>query len=114
MTAIRKLFGPEHVHNAASLKTIMKELSAADGVRDMRKAPSPSNLLGAANAANDVDDCVAKMQRMMQGIANSVGSSEYESAYGTAASSSDSVLSVKTRQRQERKDRKKKKEEKRL
>jgi len=114
MTAIRKLFGPEHVHTAASLKTTTKELCAANGVRDMRKAPSPSNLLGAANAADDVDNRVAKMQRMMQGIANSVGSSEYESAYGTAASFSHSELSGETRQRQERKERKRKKEEKGL
>ena len=109
MTTIRKLFVPEHVHTAASLKTIMKELSTADGVRNMRKAPSPSNLLGAANATDNVDDRVTKMQRMMQGIANSVDLSEYESAYGTAASSSNSELSGETRQRQERKERKKKK-----
>ena len=39
MTAICKLFGHQYFHTAASLKTTMKELSAVDGVCDMRQAP---------------------------------------------------------------------------
>ena len=64
MTAIHKMFGHQYVHTAASLKTIMKELSAADGICDTWQAPSPSNLFGnngTANTTDNVNDRVTKM-----------------------------------------------------
>ena len=92
----------------------MKELDSAYGICDMRQAPSPSNLPGndgTANAVDDVDNCVAQMQRMMHSFLNSVGSLEYESAYG-ATSSPRSKSSGEIRKRQERKVQKKKEEDK--
>ena len=62
MAAICKLFGHKYVHTATSLKAIIKELGSANGIRNMRQALSPSNLLdsnGTANAVDDVDDRVA-------------------------------------------------------
>ena len=56
MTAIRKLFKDSYVHDATSLKAIMTDLNAADGVRDMKKGPLPSNLLGSANAIDKASD----------------------------------------------------------
>ena len=61
MDAIRKLFVHQYVHIATSLKAITKELGSADGVCNMKQAPSSSNLLGSngtANAIDDVDDHV--------------------------------------------------------
>ena len=114
------MFKDSYVHDALSLKAIMTELSVVDGIRDMRKAPAPSNLLGSANAVDDTDDLQSRLRSMIDGMgtnsvgsAASVGSSEYESAYGTANlpySSSDSDSSGEIRKRMERKQRKKKEE----
>jgi hypothetical protein len=123
ITGIRKMFKDSYVHDALSLKAIMAELSVVDGIRDMKKAPAPSNLLGSANAVDSTDDLQSRLREMIDGMggtsnnsvgsAASVGSSEYESAYGTATSpysSSDSESSGETRKRLERRLRKKKDE----
>ena len=65
MAAILKLFGYRCIHTANSLKTIMnmKELGSADGVYDMKAAPSPSSLRSSNGTANAVDNSVAQMKK---------------------------------------------------
>ena len=59
MAAIRKLFGHQYDHTVSPLKAVMKDFGSADGIRAMKKAPSPSNLFGSNGAANTVDDSIA-------------------------------------------------------
>jgi hypothetical protein len=42
MHAIRKKYTYNHMHNAASLQTILMELAGANGVRVLKDAPTPS------------------------------------------------------------------------
>ena len=50
------------MHDAASLQTILKELSGADGVRELKDAPAPS-----AGTAHSVSESVSYLQAMMDG-----------------------------------------------
>ena len=90
MQAIRQLFPYDHVHDATSLKAIMKELSSADGLRVLKEAPSPNEL--STGTANAVEASFTRMQRLIKEGYDSSDYSDYSAAaYETAnAASSDS------------------------
>ena len=51
---IRLRFGYDHVHDATSVNVILTELAAADGVRNLMRAPTPSSVpAGQANHAKE-------------------------------------------------------------
>ncbi len=60
MHTIRKKYTYNHVHNAASLQIILKELVGANGVRVLKDAPAPS-----AETAHLVAKSVSYQQVMM-------------------------------------------------
>jgi hypothetical protein len=106
MQAIRKMYTYNHVHDAASLQVILKELSGADGVRELKDAPAPS-----AGAAHSVTEAVTYLQAMMDGDTDS----EYtESAYGvnTDSDSSEETRKSKRDRKKRSKSRNKDKEDK--
>jgi hypothetical protein len=59
LQAIRKKYPYDHVHNDASLQDILKELAAADSVRNLREAPEPE-------CANAVNEQYSLLQQMIQ------------------------------------------------
>ncbi len=60
MHAIHKKYTYNHVHDAASLQTILTELAGADGVRVLKDAPAPS-----AGMAHSVADSVSFLHSIM-------------------------------------------------
>jgi len=100
MQTIRKSYPYNHVHDATSLQTILKELSGADGVRELKEAPAPST-----GAAHSVTKAVTYLQSMMAGDTDS----EYlELALG-ASTDSDSSEDTRTSKARSGRDKKKKK-----
>jgi hypothetical protein len=98
MHAIRKKYTYNHVHDATSLQTILKELAGADWVRALKDAPAPN-----AGTAHSVANSVSFLNSMM----NIDRESDYtESAYGA---SSDSGSSEERRKSRECKNKKAKK-----
>jgi hypothetical protein len=83
MHAIRKKYMYNHVHDAASLKTILTELVGADGVRVLKDAPAPS-----AGMAHSVADSVSFLHSMMDG--GDTNSEYTESVYGATSTSESS------------------------
>jgi hypothetical protein len=76
MHAIRKKYTYNHVHDAASLQTILTELAGADRLRVLKDAPAPS-----AGTAHSIANSVSFLHSMMDGGDTNL---EYiESAYGT-------------------------------
>jgi len=63
MGKIRLSYGYDYPHDAASVAIILKELAAADAVRDLMAAPAPTtnNNLGQANAAGDAMSHVRRL-----------------------------------------------------
>ncbi len=80
MHAMRKKYTYNHVHNAASLQTILTKLAGANGVRVLKDAPAPS-----AGRAHSMANSVSFLYSMMdKGDTNS----EYtKSTYGATATS---------------------------
>ena len=99
MQNIRKAYPYNHVHDSASLLVILKELSGADGVRELKEAPAPS-----AGSAHSVGEAVTYLQSMMD--ADDTASEYSEAAYGV---STDSDSSEDTRRSKSRSGRDKKK-----
>ena len=71
---IRGAFQAEHVHDAASIVTIMRELAHADATRSLRDAPAPDDEPGTANSI------VEKLSTLFDSV-------EVDSEEGTAAAS---------------------------
>ncbi len=80
MHAICKKYTYNHVHDAASLQTILTELASADGVRVLNDAPAPS-----AGMAHSMADSVSFLHSMMDG--GDTNSEYTESAYGATSTS---------------------------
>ncbi len=80
MHAIRKKYTYNHVHDVASLQTILTELAGANGVRVLKDSPAPS-----AGTVHSVADLVSFLHSMMdRGDTNS----EYtKSAYSATSTS---------------------------
>jgi len=105
MHAIRKKYAYNHVHDVASLQTILTELVGADGVRTLRDAPAPN-----AGTAHSVANLLSFLNSMMP---NSDTNSEYtESAYGASSDSGSSEEQRKSRERKNKKPKKAKMREK--
>jgi hypothetical protein len=105
MHAIRKKYAYNHVHDVASLQTILTELAGADGVRTLRDAPAPN-----AGTAHSVANLLSFLNSMMP---NSDTNSEYtESAYGASSDSGSSEEQRKSRERKNKKPKKAKMREK--
>jgi hypothetical protein len=80
MHAICKKYTYNHVHDAASLQTILTELAGADGVRVLKDAPAPS-----AGTAHSMADSVSFLHSTMDGGDTNL---EYtKSAYGATSTS---------------------------
>jgi hypothetical protein len=80
MHAIYKKYTYNHVHNAASLQTILTELAGADRVRVLKDAPTPS-----ARTAHSVANLVSFLHSMMDGGDTNL---EYtKSTYSTTSTS---------------------------
>jgi hypothetical protein len=62
MHAIRKKYTYNHVHDAASLQTILTKLAGADGVRVLKDAPAPST-----GTMHSVANSVSFLHSMMDG-----------------------------------------------
>ncbi len=60
--ALCKKYTYNHVHDAASLQTILTELAGANGVRILKDAPTPS-----AGTAHSMADSVSFLHSMMDG-----------------------------------------------
>jgi hypothetical protein len=86
MQAIRKKYTYNHVHDATSLKEILKELAGAEGVRELKNAPAPQT-----GTSHSLADSVSYLQAMMDADTDTDYS---ESAY---AATSDSNFSKETR-----------------
>ena len=102
LQAIRRQYNYNHVHDAASLAVIMKELASADGARNLRDAPN-ANALSNSGKAHAVNTAVSKQMTKLCDEASSVASSSY--AYSTMsdeATISDSDTSADTKFRRYR------------
>jgi hypothetical protein len=97
MHAIRKKYTYNHVHNAASLQTILTELAGADGVRVLKDAPAPS-----AGMAHSVADSVSFLHSMMDGGDTNLDYTK--SVYGATSTSESSEEERKSRGRDRNKD----------
>jgi hypothetical protein len=89
MSAIRKKYNYNHVHDATSMAFILKELAGADELRTMKLAPAPN-----ASKAN----AVAKYKSILQNANDSWdGASSYadSTSYDGSDSSQEKSLSVK-------------------
>jgi hypothetical protein len=83
MHAICKKYTYNHVHDAASLQTILTELAGADGVRVLKDAPAPS-----ARMVHFVANLVSFLHLMIDGGDTNL---EYtKSAYGATSTSESS------------------------
>jgi hypothetical protein len=80
MHAIRKKYTYNHVHDAASLQTILTELAGANGVRILKDAPTPS-----AGAEHSVANLVSFLHSMMDG--GDTNSEYTKSVYGATSTS---------------------------
>jgi hypothetical protein len=90
MHAIRKKYTHHHVHDAASLQTILTEIAGADGVRVLRDAPAPS-----AGTAHSVANSVSFLHLMMDGGDTNL---EYtKSVYGATSTTESSEEEHKPR-----------------
>ena len=101
MAAIRKLFPYDHIHDAKSLKVIMKELSGADGQRVLKEAPSPTTISN-KGSANAVDSAFKRMERQLKEAYASDNYSEYESDYTAESANSASSASSESTDDEER------------
>jgi hypothetical protein len=90
MHAIHKKYTYNHVHDAALLQIILKELAGADGVQILKEAPA----LG-TGTAHLVAKSVSYLQVMMNGDTNSAFT---ESAYGVSSNSNLSKEERKPRE----------------
>jgi hypothetical protein len=90
MHAIRKKYTYNHVHNAASLQTILTELAGANGVGVLKDAPTPSN-----ETVHSVADSVSFLHSMMDG--GDTNSEYTKSAYGATSTSESSEEEHKPR-----------------
>jgi hypothetical protein len=97
MHAIHKKYTYNHVHNAASLQTILTELAGANGVWVLKDAPIPS-----AGTAYSVANLVSFLHSMMDG--GDTNSEYTESTYGATATSELSKEECKPRRRDHNKD----------
>ncbi len=97
MHAIHKKYTYNHVHDAASLQTILTELAGADGVRVLKDTPAPS-----AGAAHSVADSVSFLHSMMDG--GDTNSECTKSAYGATSTSELLEEEHKPRERDRDKD----------
>jgi hypothetical protein len=79
MQAICKKYTYNHVHNAASLQDIMKELAGADGVHKLKDAPAPGT-----GTAHSVANLVSYLSAMMDANTDTDYS---ESAYAATSNS---------------------------
>ncbi len=95
--AIHKKYTYNHVHNAASLQTILTELAGADGVRVLKDATAPS-----AGMAHSMADSVSFFHSMMDG--GDTNSEYTKFAYGTSSTSESSEEERKPRGRNCNKD----------
>jgi len=89
MSAIRKKYNYDHVHDTTSMAFILKELAGADELRTMKLAPAPNS-----NKAN----AVAKYKSILQNANDSWdGASSYadSTSYDVSDSSQEKSLSVK-------------------
>ena len=123
MQAIRRVYQYDAIHDATSIAFILKELAAADGVRNLRDAPDVNALgqqRGAANAVSQqreaanavVADTVSYMQKLVHGESSSYDSG-YASAFSATSSDSDSSGETKEQQRRVKKAARRKKEKSR-
>jgi hypothetical protein len=102
LQAIRRQYYYNHVHDAALLAFIMKELASADGARNLRDAPN-ANALSNSGQANAVNKAVSKQMAKLCDENSSVASLSY--AYSTMsdeATISDSDTSADTKFRRYR------------
>jgi hypothetical protein len=62
MHAIRKKYTYNHVHNTASLQTILTELAGANGMRVLKDAPTPDTGM----AHSDVYSVRCEVSRLLR------------------------------------------------
>ncbi len=101
MHTIRKKYTYNHMHDAASLQTILTELAGADGVRVLKDAPAPS-----AGTVHSVANSVSFLHSMMDG--GDTNSEYTKSAYGATTTSELSEEERKQRGRKCNKDKRSK------
>ena len=108
---VRKAFAYNHKHDAASIKTMLKEYAAADAIRTLRDAPAPNSSAG-FGTANAVAETMTQLQRMMRDEESSVSSYETAAAARTLTYDSDSSVETEA-ERGRRKARERKARDKR-
>lgn len=106
MQVIRKDYKYNHVHDAHSISLILKELAAADGIRELKDAPAPDDSAQRNGEANTVQESVAFLRDLMDDAAIST---DYESAYGATTDDSESSGEERRAAREKRKKAKAKK-----
>ena len=101
LQSIRRQYDYNHVHDAASLAIIMKELASADGARNLRDAPN-ANALSNAGKAHAVNAAVSKQMEKLCDDESSAASSYAYSTMSDEATISDSDTSADTKFRRYR------------
>ena len=106
MSAIRKQYTYDYVHNAASVAFILKELASADELRNMKLAPAPNS-----NKANAVRKYKATLEGVRDNWSESslADSSMTSYAYGNDGFDSSQEECMRVVERQHRKDKANKK-----
>jgi hypothetical protein len=90
MHAIRRKYTYNHVHDATSLQTTLRELAEADGVRALKDAPAPNAMTG-----HSVVNSISFLNTMMN---KDTTTSKYtESAYRASSDSGSSEEQRKSR-----------------
>ena len=86
MSAIRKKYNYDYIHDATSLAVIIKELSDADELRNMKLAPAPT-----VNKANAVSKHRATLEGALSNWSTSSFADSSTSSFGYGSDVSDST-----------------------
>ena len=108
MATIRKQYTYDYVHNATSMKFILKELAGADELRNMKLAPAPN-----VNKANAVQKYKSTLEEASHWSNSSLADSSMSSyPYGHEGFDSSEEECMRVVDQQERRDKKNKKNKK--
>jgi hypothetical protein len=99
---IRRTYPYNHAHNAASVAAILKELAAADAVRNMMEAPAPDE---PTNRAAAVDDVMSHVQRLVFDSDTETGTAASATTGYRSESSEENARPARSRSRRKKGDR---------
>jgi hypothetical protein len=101
MSAIRKKYNYDHVHDATSMAFILKELAGADELRTMKLAPAPN--ASKANAVSKYKSILQNANDSWDGASSYTDSSSYDYKKDGFDSSQEECLRVADRHHRDKK-----------